>query len=272
MPPREAELSGGVAVTDEEGPVRTQGWSRRLDDDWSPPEQHLNYVPPQGPTQSTREVQRPPLNDQWPSSTPQKSKRGWIWATGAAVLLLLGVVVGILTSGGGSPSKPTAAASAKPQTASAPPSTTNTVNPLPAAASQYEQYFNHVTRRHCRIRTRQFPAANADVAQQTNRIAEDQTTIQNNGSGAGCNPADYSNYLSCVSQEQQTAANAESDETAAVAAAKNDHAQMEAAIQQNETSFSTFITQLDAMTWPTSTTQQDAGGIGSDSDQRARCV
>ena len=32
-------------------------------------------------------------------------------------------------------------------------------------------------------------------------------------------------------------------------------------IQQDETSFNTFITQLDSMTWPTSTTQQDAAAL-----------
>ena len=246
-------------MTDEDGPVRTQGWSKRLDDDWSPPEQHLNYAPPQGSTQSTREFQRPSLNDQWSANTLKKSKRGWIWvATGLIVLLLIGVVVGVLFTGGSS-SKPPTAPSGSP-TASVTPTTASTVNALQAVASQYQQY-ESTFEAALKSPNAAIAAANADIAQQDNRIANDQTTYQSNEFGSGCNVADFANYSSCVSQEQQTAGTAQSDENAAVAALKNDHAQLEAADQQIETVLSTFISQLDAVGWPTSTTQQDAGAL-----------
>ena len=93
--------------------------------------------------------------------------------------------------------------------------------------------------------------ANADIQEQNNRISADQTTQQNNEFGGGCNAGDYNNYSSCLSQEEQAAANASSDETAARAAAKNDENQLGAAYQQSEGAISTFVAQVDSIPWPT---------------------
>ena len=198
-------------MTDEDGPVRTQGWSRRLDDDWQPPEQPLNYAPPQVSTPSTQDVQRPRLNDQLPTNASEKSKRTWIWAAaGVVVLLVLGVLVGVLFTGGSS-SKPTTASS-KPTTASSsrsvPPTTANTVNPLQTVASQYEQYFNPYATA-LQNQDASIAAANADITQQTNRIAADQTTYPEQRVGNRMQSRlTTQTTLSCVSQEQQTAADA----------------------------------------------------------------
>jgi len=134
------------------------------------------------------------------------------------------------------------------------------VNALQAVSSQYEQYASTFDTAD-KTPNGTIAAANANIAQQNNRIASDQTTNQNNEFGSGCNVADLTNYSSCLSQEHQTAANALSDENAAEAAVKNDQAQLETAVQQIQTILSTFISQLDAMSWPTSTTHQDAGDL-----------
>ena len=92
--------------------------------------------------------------------------------------------------------------------------------------------------------------ASADITKQQERIQNDSTTVSNGAGADSCNLND-SNYESCLSQAQQTENNAESDETAAQTAENNDVSQEETDDQQIATAMSTFVQQLDSITWPT---------------------
>jgi hypothetical protein len=146
-----------------------------------------------------------------------------------------------------------------PKTSASSPPTSNAVHTLQIVASQYERYRSGFALSgnapHAAI-----VAVDADITKQNERVASDQTTITNNQLGTGCTPGDP-NYLACDSQEQQTAASALTDETAAQAALKNDGVQLSAADQQWVGVISTFVQQLDSIAWPTSLSRQDAAGL-----------
>jgi hypothetical protein len=189
-----------------------------------------------------------------PASGPGEQRKrkkllGWVGLTAAVVVLL--VVVGVVMSHRSSPS-PTSTASQS--------GTSNTVNALHVVAVQYQQYRAEFIAA-LKQPGAEINQANADIQEQNNRISGDQTTQQNNEFGGGCNAGDYNNYSSCLSQEEQAAANASSDETAARAAAKNDENQLGAAYQQSEGAISTFVAQVDSIPWPTSLTRRDASQL-----------
>ena len=146
------------------------------------------------------------------------------------------------------------------RTPAASPPTSDAVNPILVVATQYKQYLaeyaDGVQRPAAAI-----GADNADIAKQASRISSDETTYQSNAFGTGCNIGDYTTYSSCISQEQQAAAAAQADDTAAIAAARTDHSQVETSDQQIENVISTFVQQLDSLVWPTSTSRQDASQL-----------
>ncbi len=226
------------------------GWWLASDGRWYPPELHpapAQPVPsspsPSGLPLLSPEMP-PPLSEPGSQTNSARWDRKWIVAAGAVVVVLL-LVGGILLSHGSSPKTPTALAPASP-----------TVNPIQVAADQFKQdqagYAVGVQSPVAAI-----TADNADLAKQADRISTDDTTYQNNAFGTGCNIGDYTTYSSCVSQEQQVAASAQADETAALAAAKSDHSQAETSDQQMETVISTYVQQLDSIAWPASI-RQDA--------------
>lgn len=243
------------------------GWWQASDGNWYPPEQHPDYRSSEmgapaadlhePPTSSVAglplllpEISVPPS----PSGSPTNSANSrpkWIWAvTGVVVVVVLLLVAGIVMSHG----------SSSPKTSTSSPPTSNTVNPIQVVASQVKQYATEYTNG-TQAPIAAITAANADIAKQADRVSTDQTTYQNNEFGTGCSVANETAYLSCVSEEQQTAANAQTDETAAIATAKGDHSQAEVADQQMENVISTFVQQLDSVAWPTSTSRQDAAQL-----------
>ncbi len=243
-------------------PNQTNGWWLASDGRRYPPEQHPDYRPPEQPVApdlyplvSPSVAGLPLLSPGPPQLIPpgmpsEPGHSNWKWIVGAGVVVGALLLVGGLVMSRGSSRK----------TSASPPPTSNTVNPIHVAASQFKQYESEY------VASVQAPVAaltadNADITKEVDRISTDQTTYQNNEFGTGCNAADYTNYLSCVSQEQQTAAAAQADEAAAIAAAKNDHSQGEATDQQMENVISTFVQQLDSLVWSTSTSRQDAAQL-----------
>lgn len=243
------------------------GWWLASDGNWYPPEQHPNYSPATDASPAARRAEvtalnfpgLPPLVPEVPPTptgafsihgSKTRSNFKWVWVAGGAalVVLLVGAVVMIAR---GSSSK---------NSTTPPSSPSRSVASIHAAATQFQQYASAYDNA---IKTPDaaIAAANADIATQNGRIASDQTTYQNNEFGGGCNPADVNNYLTCVSQEQQTAAGAQSDQTTARTAGSNDQKSAIAADQQLQDISSTFIQQLDAIAWPTSTSRQDAGQL-----------
>ncbi|MGP8064519.1 MAG: hypothetical protein ACLP5O_18485 [Acidimicrobiales bacterium] len=241
------------------------GWWVASDGNWYPPEQHPDYRPQQMPP-AAPVVQAPPASPSiaglpplfpemapplsLPGAPPESGHSNWKWIVAAGVVVgALLLVVGIVMSHG-----------SPPKTSASSPPTSSTVNPIQVAASQFKQYENEYAAS-VQAPVAALTADDADIAKQADRISTDQTAYQNNEFGSGCNAGDYANYLSCVSQDQQTAAAAQADETAAIAAAKNDHSQAETADQQMENVISTFVQQLDSLVWPTSTSRQDAAQL-----------
>ena len=244
------------------------GWWQASDGNWYPPEQHPGYRGPQrsyapdpGPDTTPRaelgglpllEVPSlPGLGQPGPQTHSDESKRKWTLAAVGAVVVVLLLIGGIAMMSHGS----------SPKASVASPPTSNAVNAIELAANQYRQYESEFAS-NATAPIAAITAANADVTKQDDRIANDQTTYQNNEFGSGCDAADYNNYPSCVAQEQQTAAGAQADETAAQASLKADANQVRTADQQAETVISTFVQQLDSIAWPTSgAIRQDAGQL-----------
>jgi hypothetical protein len=235
-------------MTDEEGSVQTQGWSRRLDDNWSPSEEQATYAPPHV---STQQPPPPRPNDQLPSDTSDKTKRRWILVAavaGLCALLLLGVIAGVLFTGGSS-SKPTSASSnpTTPTTASAPP-TSNTNDLVPVVQSFATDYATESAADKTYVAA--FSSVTADLTSQDQRISQDTNTVQANEYGGGCSVADFSTYESCVSSEEQTANNANQDMTAAEAQIQTDYQQYASTASTYQSALSNFIGQVIALPWP----------------------
>ena len=91
---------------------------------------------------------------------------------------------------------------------------------------------------------------NANVTQENQRIATDESTVTSNEFGGGCSFGDFSTYDSCLLSEEQTADNAREDELAADGAVDEDYVQYASAALTYETALSAFIGQLVALTWP----------------------
>jgi len=93
---------------------------------------------------------------------------------------------------------------------------------------------------------------NADITKQNQRIQQDDTTVQQNQYGLGCDAADFSTYGSCVQGEEQTAATAQNDVAAAEAQVQTDDQQYATESSTFGAALSTFISQIEAMNWPNS--------------------
>ena len=238
------------------------GWWQASDGKWYPPAQHPDYKLPVALTPASV-VQQPspapslaglpllevPPPPSQPGLPPSPGHSSWKWLLAAAVVVgALLLVGGVLLSHGSSP-----------KTSASSPPTSNTVNPIQVAATQFEQYANAYTAS-VKVPDAAIAAANADITKQDDRLTSDQTTVQNNEFGTGCGAGDP-NFSSCYSQEQQTAAMAQTDETAAQTALKNDAGQIETADQQAQNVISTFVQQLDAIAWPTSLAHQDSSQL-----------
>jgi len=102
--------------------------------------------------------------------------------------------------------------------------------------------------------------ASADITKQNERLQNDETTIDDGGGDASCDPSDFTSYESCLTQAEQTVSNAESDVNAATAAEHNDVAQEQTADGEIVTALSTFVQQLDGITWP-SVAETDAANL-----------
>ena len=95
-------------------------------------------------------------------------------------------------------------------------------------------------------------AATTDLSKQNQRTSLDQSAIQNDQYGVGCTISltDPSSYESCVSSEEQTAANANTDEAAAENQASQDLSAYASAANTYQEELSTFIGQMIALSWP----------------------
>ena len=94
-------------------------------------------------------------------------------------------------------------------------------------------------------------AAGADITTQGARIQNDGRTYTANESGSGCSGG-AGNFDSCLANEQLTAQAALVDENAAERTAKADVTKQVRSLQQIEAAISSFVQQLDAITWPSS--------------------
>ncbi len=85
------------------------------------------------------------------------------------------------------------------------------------------------------------------------RIALDNAAITNNQYGTGCTISltDPTSYTDCLSSEQQTAANARTDEANAQSQAAQDVTQYDSAVGTYQAALTTFVGQLIALPWPT---------------------
>jgi hypothetical protein len=95
-------------------------------------------------------------------------------------------------------------------------------------------------------------AASADITKQEERYQSDETTYLNNLSGLGCtiDPNNFSAYSTCTSQHEQAAQTAQADQNAALAAQHSDVASEITSDQQIAGAISTYVAQLDSITWP----------------------
>jgi hypothetical protein len=95
---------------------------------------------------------------------------------------------------------------------------------------------------------------NADITKQNQRIQQDETTVNQNEYGLGCDAADYSTYGSCVAAADQKAAAAQSDEAAATAQVQTDDQQYATNASTFESALSAFLSQIADLNWPNSMT------------------
>jgi hypothetical protein len=207
------------------------GWWQASDGNWYPPEYRTNDG--QAPRPRGRHRQQ-----------KKSSKRNWLFAAGAAVVAVVVLVVVVGGSGSKTPGSPVALTGG---------ATATTVNPLPAVASAYEGYLNQATAAMNPLNTA-VNAEGVDITKQDERAESDATTYTTDEFGGGCTGdiSDYTAYDSCVSQEEQAAASALSDENAANAAGRTDQQQQANQDQQEEGDISTFVQQLDSISWPSS--------------------
>ena len=174
----------------------------------------------------------------------------------AGVVMVCSVLVGgVAISSGTSPRvAPANAATALP------PPTSNPIAPNQLVASQLVSDAKDFTA-DTLAPDAAIAAADADIAKQYDRLSNDQATYRDNQFGTGCNAADSGTYAACVSQEEQAAAAAQVDETAAQAAVRSDTGQIEAADQQLESAISTYVQRLSAIAWVTAAARQDASQL-----------
>jgi hypothetical protein len=170
-------------------------------------------------------------------------------------MVLSAVVGGIVINSGTSPSV------SPPKVAMAlPPPTSNPIAPSQLVASQLVSDAKDFTA-DTLAPDAAIAAADADIAKQYGRLSNDQATYQDNQFGTGCNAGDTAMYPACLSQEQQAAAAAQIDETAAQAALTTDTSQIEAADQQLEVAISTYLQRLSAIAWVTAAARLDASQL-----------
>ncbi len=93
--------------------------------------------------------------------------------------------------------------------------------------------------------------AGTDITTQEERIQNDAKTYNYNASGRGCS-GNLSDFYACLDDEQQTAQIALGDENAAKRTMKADVTKQIRSVEQIETALTTFVQQLDGITWPSS--------------------
>jgi hypothetical protein len=101
--------------------------------------------------------------------------------------------------------------------------------------------------------TSAFDLVNLDIIRQSQKIDLDKAAITNDESGAGCIATasinDPSTYPSCVSSEEQTAANARTDLGSALSRDKQDYSQYADIANKYAAVLSAFISQVIKLRW-----------------------
>ena len=160
-----------------------------------------------------------------------------------AAAALIGIVTLASCSSGSAPS----ALHAKSSTTT----TVSTANAIDLVASQYVQDYDSQKAANQAFTTAVNPAI-ADERTQQQRIAQDDTTEQQNSYGVGCTVSvtDFSAYNSCVAGEEQAYNAAQSDATAAQGQYQEDFQTVSSNTSTYETAISVFIGQVVALSWP----------------------
>jgi hypothetical protein len=221
------------------------GWWQASDDKWYRPEQHPDYRPPAPPpepqTQALPQYFPPPA---LPESKGNKTK--WFIGGGTIVVAVVLVIVLALVFG---KSTPTGVHTSADRSTSTTAGSSGTA--LVALATQYVSAWNTETSANQAWVAASAPIV-ADETKQNERIQEDVDTVDANEDGLGCDAADFTNYSSCVQQEDQKAASAQSDEAAAGAQFTTDVTQYTSDVGAYEDALSNFISQVATLNWPSS--------------------
>ncbi len=148
--------------------------------------------------------------------------------------------------------------------------TTTTTMALSEIRSTYEAVVSEYNAAH--VSSNAVIAATAtDITTQEGRIQNDAKAYNYNASGSGCsgNPSDFD---SCLAAEQQTAQSVLGDENAAKRTVKADVTKQIRSVRQIETAITTFMQQLDGITWPSSVPPVESDVTQALGDERSTYV